>query len=63
MFENLKGYKTLVFGMAIAALGAVKASGLAEIVPPEYVGLVMTVVGIVIVYLRSVTNTAITKSQ
>jgi hypothetical protein len=63
MFDKLKGYKTLVFGMAIAALGAVNAAGLAEVVPPQYVGLVMTVVGIVIVYLRTVTNTAITKSD
>lgn len=59
----IKGWKTLVFGAVLAALGTIQAADLAVIVPAGWEGTVMAAIGVIVVYLRSITTTAITKSE
>lgn len=59
----MKGFKTLIFGALIAALGTIQAADVAVIVPPEYVGLVMTGIGAIVMFLRSITSTPVLKSD
>lgn len=59
MLESLKGWRTIIFGAIIAALGSVDATGLATVIPQQYVGLVITGIGLVTVWLRSQTTTAV----
>lgn len=58
----MKGWKTIIFGVLVAGLGAVQAADLATVVPQQWVGLVMTGIGAVVMILRSVTDTPIGKS-
>ena len=58
----MKGLKTLIFGAIIAALGAIQATDLAMIVPTEYVGIVMSGIGMIVMFLRTITNTPVLKS-
>ncbi|MGD9866714.1 MAG: hypothetical protein AB7U38_01810 [Hyphomicrobiales bacterium] len=58
----LKGYRTLIFGFLISALGANQASDVATIVPDEWVGVVMAAIGVVVLALRSLTDTAVARS-
>lgn len=53
----LKGWRTLVFNSAVAVVGVLQASGLHEVLPPQYVAPAMAVVGLVNIWLRSMTNT------
>ena len=61
--ENLKGYKTIIFGMLIAALGAVQATDLAQVVPNEWIGIVMSAIGGMIMVLRALTDTSVGSSE
>ena len=58
---DLQGYRTLIFGLLIAIVPAVSQYILSinwvNYVPGPYVPLVSGVVGVLIVYLRSITNT------
>ena len=58
----MKGLKTLIFGAIIAALGAIQATDLAMIVSTEYVGIVMSGIGMIVMFLRTITNTPVLKS-
>lgn len=63
MLSNLKGWRTIIFGAAIAALGAIQAADIAQVIPNEWVGVVMSVIGAVIMILRSMTDSSIGKSE
>jgi hypothetical protein len=57
--EMLKGWRTVGVAVAIAAVGALQTSGLADLIPAPYVGPAMMALGFVMAYLRSVTNTPV----
>lgn len=58
----MKGFKTLVFGAIITALGGIQAMDLAGIVPESLIGIVMAGIGVVVMVLRMLTDTPVTKS-
>ncbi len=55
----LKGWKTILFNIASAVFGVLELSDLTDIVPPEYQGIVVTLVSVVNIFLRMNTNTPI----
>lgn len=59
----MKGWKTIVFGALIAALGTIDATGLATIIPAQYASLVVGGIGLVVMWLRSMTTTAVGQSE
>lgn len=58
----MQGWKTLIFGALITFLGGLQAADFAAIVPQEYVGIVMSVIGLAVMGLRAITKTPVTKS-
>lgn len=59
----LKGFKTLIAGVLITGLGAVQATDLAQVIPPEYNGLALAFIGVLILWLRKLTTTPIGKGE
>jgi hypothetical protein len=57
--QMLKGWRTVGVAVAIAAVGALQTSGLADLIPAPYVGPAMMALGFVMAYLRSVTTTPV----
>lgn len=55
----MKGLKTLLFGALITALGGIQATDLATIVPDQFIGIVMAGIGMVVMFLRTITNTPV----
>ena len=55
----MKGWKTLVFGALVAALGAIQAADVATVVPAGWESLVMSGIGLIVMYLRTITDTAV----
>jgi hypothetical protein len=55
----LKGWRTILFGAAVAALGSIQAADLAAVVPAQWAGIVMAGIGAAIMALRAVTTTAV----
>ena len=55
----MKGFKTLLFGAIITALGGIQATDLATIVPDQYIGIVMAAIGMIVMFLRTITNTPV----
>lgn len=55
----MKGFKTLIFGALVTLLGSLQAADIAQIVPAEWTGLVMAVIGAVTMALRTVTSTPV----
>ncbi|MBN8996494.1 MAG: hypothetical protein J0H94_14835 [Rhizobiales bacterium] len=56
-YDSLKGWKTLVVSLGIAAAGVLQSADWATIVPPGAVGPVMIGIGVAVAALRAVTNT------
>jgi len=59
----MKGWKTLIIGAIIAGLGALDAVELANVVPEEYAGAIVGVIGALIIWLRNLTTTPIGKAD
>jgi hypothetical protein len=55
----LKGYKTVIFNSATALAALAQYADLVQVVAPEYVPLVLLVVGIANLVLRYLTTTPI----
>jgi hypothetical protein len=55
--EMLKGWRTVGVAVAIAAVGALQTSGLADVIPAPYVGPAMMALGFAMAWLRSITDT------
>ncbi len=59
----MKGWKTILFGAAVAALGSIQLADLATVIPAAYTGLVMAGVGAAIIALRTLTTGPVGTSQ
>jgi hypothetical protein len=57
--QMLKGWRTVGVAVAIAAVGALQTSGLADIIPAPYVGPAMMALGFAMAWLRSMTDTKV----
>jgi hypothetical protein len=57
--QMLKGWRTVGIAVAIAAVGALQTSGLADVIPAPYVGPAMMALGFAMAWLRSMTDTKI----
>jgi hypothetical protein len=59
--QMLKGWKTLLVAMGIAMVGAAQANGAAwtEVLGPTNAGYITMVLGFVMGFLRSITNTPV----
>lgn len=59
----MKGYKTALISLAVIILGAIEAFDWAQIVPPNLQEWIVPAIGAVFLYLRTITNTALGKSE
>lgn len=60
MLDKLKGFKTVLFGAAVAILGVLETlnvTDFAQFIPDQYEPLLVSIIGTVVVILRFVTNT------
>lgn len=55
----MKGYRTLLFSLAVAIVGVLQAFDWATLVPPEQAGIAFTVVGVAGAILRFLTSTPV----
>jgi hypothetical protein len=55
----MKGYRTLLFSLAIAVVGVLQSFDWATVVPPEQAGVALTVIGVAAAILRVLTNTPV----
>jgi hypothetical protein len=60
-FDALKGWKTLLVSLAIAAAGVLQSADWATIVPSGAVGPVMVGIGVAVAALRAITDTPVGK--
>jgi hypothetical protein len=61
-YDSLKGWKTLLVSLGIAAAGVLQTADWATIVPSGAVGPVMVGIGIAVAALRAISNTPVGKS-
>lgn len=61
--EFLKGYKTVIFNILAIIFGAIEAGDFTNIIPDSYEGFVLSIVGIINIWLRANTNTPIGRSR
>jgi hypothetical protein len=55
----MKGYRTLIFSLAVAVVGVLQTFDWASVVPAEHAGAALTIVGIAAAILRVFTSTPI----
>ena len=55
----MKGWRTLIFALVIAVIGVLEQFDWATVIPEEFHGWSLALVGIVVAWLRKVTTTAI----
>jgi hypothetical protein len=53
----MKGYRTLLFSLAVAIVGVLQSFDWASVIPPEQAGVALTVVGVAGAILRFLTST------
>ena len=61
-YDSLKGWKTLLLSLGIAAAGVLQSADWATIVPSGAVGPVMIGIGVAVAALRAVTSTPVGKT-
>ncbi len=59
----MKGYKTLLFAIVLAIAGALEQFDWLQIVPEQWNGLVLVVVGLIVGWLRKLTTTPLGESE
>jgi hypothetical protein len=59
----MKGWKTLLFAIILAIAGALEQFDWLQIIPEQWSGLALVVVGILVGYLRKLTTTPLGKSE
>lgn len=57
----MKGYKTILVAIAIAIFGVLEQSGFIGLVPAGFEGAALSVVAVIMAYLRTITTTPIGK--
>jgi hypothetical protein len=55
----MKGYRTLLFSLAVAIVGVLQSFDWARVIPPEQAGVALTVVGVAGAILRFLTSTPV----
>jgi hypothetical protein len=60
-YDSLKGWKTLLVSLGIAAAGVLQTADWTTIVPSGAVGPVMVGIGIAVAALRAITDTPVGK--
>ncbi len=55
----MKGYRTLLFSLAVAIVGVLQSFDWASVVPPEHAGIALTIVGVAGAVLRFFTSTPV----
>jgi hypothetical protein len=55
----MKGWRTLLFAGVVALAGVLEQFDWLQIVPAQWNGLVLVVVGIVVAWLRKITTTSV----
>jgi hypothetical protein len=61
--EKLKGWRTIIFAFILAGLGGLTEADWLTVIPAEYIGVSMIVVGAVTAILRMMTNTPVGTKQ
>lgn len=59
----MKGYRTLVFSLAIAVVGVLQTFDWATLVSEEHAGIVLTAIGIASAALRFLTSTPVGEAE
>lgn len=59
MMKWIKGYKTMGFGGLLTILGMIQQSDIWQVLPPQYAGIGMSTIGLIIMILRSITTTPV----
>jgi hypothetical protein len=59
----MKGYKTLLFAVILAIAGALEQFDWLQIVPEQWNGLVLVIVGLIVGWLRKLTTTPIGEGE
>jgi hypothetical protein len=55
----MKGYRTLLFSLAVAVVGVLQSFDWATVVPPDQAGIAITVIGVAGAVLRFFTSTRV----
>ena len=55
----MKGYRTLLFSLAVAVVGVLQSFDWATVVPPDQAGIALTIIGVVGAVLRVLTSTPV----
>jgi hypothetical protein len=55
----MKGYRTLLFSLAVSMIGVLQSFDWASVVPPEHAGIALTVVGVAGAIMRFLTSTPV----
>lgn len=53
--DKLKGWRTLIFAAVVALVGVLEAFDWATVIPEQYHGWALALIGVVIAWLRKVT--------
>lgn len=59
----MKGWKTILFAVIVSVIGTLEAFDWASIIPDSIEAFVLPVVGVVFMWLRSITTTPVGKSE
>lgn len=59
----LKGWNTILFNLAAAIFGVLEVTDFTDIIPPNYQGAVIAVIGVINMLLRARTNTPIGRKE
>ena len=57
----MKGYKTLIASILISGIGGLQQIGIIDQIPENYQGVTIATIGLVMAFLRLMTNTPILK--
>ncbi len=58
----MKGWRTLGVNAALLVIGLLQQTDLSQLIPMQYVGAVVAGIAAINIFLRSITNTPITKA-
>jgi len=59
----MKGWKTILFAVIVSVIGTLEAFDWASIIPDKIEAFVLPIVGLIFMYLRSITTTPVGKSK